>query len=99
MMEELDNVAEEHELRDRERIFQSVIAKVEKGATTLIQTLNSVKGELLQEWTTQDAARTGPSAEIRSEILSRPGWIHGIIIKAAVDEGGLVPSSEPNWAR
>jgi len=78
MMEELENVAEEHELRDRERICRSVIAKVEKEATTLIHALNSVKGELLREWTTQNAARTGPSAEIRSEISTKNAKVNAI---------------------
>ena len=78
MMEELDSVAEEHELRDRVKICHSVIAKVEKEAAALIQTLNGVKGELLREWTAQNTARTGPSAEIRSEISTKNAKVNAI---------------------
>ena len=71
MMDALENVSDEEEFQGREHICRAVIARFQKDSKELIQSLDDVKAQLLREWTTQNAARTGPSAETRSAISTK----------------------------
>ena len=92
MMDGLEGLSEEAELDRREKICKAVIARFEKDAKILIQTLDRAKTELFREWTTQNAARTAPSPEVRSEISSKNAKVYpSAYFLTVIGKGGGEP--------